>query len=67
MINTDPATGHGDAGAQQDEDVQDGDVNAILRSGARGAVVLAGLATAIVVAMWFAFYLLVFVPRAIAP
>jgi hypothetical protein len=62
MINTDPATGHGDAGAQQDEDV-----NAILRSGARGAVVLAGLATAIVVAMWFAFYLLVFVPRAIAP
>jgi hypothetical protein len=29
--------------------------------------VLAGLATAIVVAMWFAFYLLVFVPRAIAP
>jgi hypothetical protein len=62
MINTDPATGHGDAGAQQDEDV-----NAILRSGARGAVVLAGLATAIVVAIWFAFYLLVFVPRAIAP
>ena len=62
MINSDPATGHGDAGAQQDEDV-----NAILRSGARGAVVLAGLATAIVVAIWFAFYLLVFVPRAIAP
>ena len=62
MINSDPATGHGDAGAQQDEDV-----NAILRSGARGAVVLAGLATTIVVAIWFAFYLLVFVPRAIAP
>jgi hypothetical protein len=62
MINADPATGQRDAGAQQDEDV-----NAILRSGARGAVVLAGLATAIVVAMWFAFYLLVFVPRAIAP
>jgi hypothetical protein len=62
MINSDPAAGHGDAGAQQDEDV-----NAILRSGARGAVVLAGLATAIVVAIWFAFYLLVFVPRAIAP
>ena len=62
MINSDPATGHGGVSAQQDEDV-----NAILRSGARGAVVLAGLATAIVVAMWFAFYLLVFVPRAIAP
>jgi hypothetical protein len=62
MINSDPATGDGDASAQQDEDV-----NAILRSGARGAVVLAGLATAIVVAIWFAFYLLVFLPRAIAP
>jgi hypothetical protein len=67
MINSDPATSHGDASAQQDGDVQDGDVNAILRSGARGAVVLAGLATAIVVAIWFVFYLLVFVPRAIAP
>ena len=58
MINSDPATG--DGGAQQDEDV-----NAILRSGAKGAVVLAGLATAIVVAIWFAFYLLVFLPRVV--
>jgi hypothetical protein len=41
-------------------------VNAILRSGAIGAVVLAGVATAIVVAIWFAFYLAVFLPRAIA-
>jgi hypothetical protein len=32
-----------------------------------GAVVLAGLATFVVVALWFAFYLLVFVPRAGAP
>jgi hypothetical protein len=62
MINSDPPTGDGDTSAQQDADV-----NAVLRSGATGAVVLAGLATAIVVAMWFAFYLLVFVPRAIAP
>jgi hypothetical protein len=38
-------------------------VDAILPSGARGAVVLAGIATAIVVAIWFAFYFLVFVPR----
>ena len=37
------------------------------RSGAMGALVLAGIATAIVVAIWFAFYLLVFVPRAGAP
>jgi hypothetical protein len=35
--------------------------------GAAGAVALAGLATFIVVAIWFAFYLLVFVPRAGAP
>jgi hypothetical protein len=62
MLNSDPPTGIGDTGAQQDADV-----NAILRSGATGAVVLAGFATAIVVAIWFAFYLLVFVPRAIAP
>ena len=62
MLNSEPPTGDGDTSAPRDADV-----NEILRSGARGAVVLAGLATAIVVAIWFAFYLLVFVPRAIAP
>jgi hypothetical protein len=36
-------------------------------SPAAGAVALAGLATFIVVALWFAFFLLVFVPRAGAP
>jgi hypothetical protein len=46
---------------------QDAAVNAILRSGAMGAAVLAGIATAILVALWFAFYFLVFVPRAGAP
>jgi hypothetical protein len=48
--------------ASQDETA----VNAALRSGAIGAIVLAGLATAIVMAIWFAFYLAVFLPRAIA-
>ena len=62
MINSDPTGGESDAGTQQDADV-----NAILRSGAGGAVVLAGLATAIVVSIWFLFYLLVFAPRAITP
>jgi hypothetical protein len=61
MLNSDPDT-HEDAGTQQEADV-----NAILRSGAKGAVVLAGLASSIVVAIWFAFYALVFLPRAIAP
>ena len=62
MINSAPIIEESEAGT-----LQDADVNVILRSGARGAVVLAGLATAIVVAIWFAFYLLVFVPRAITP
>jgi hypothetical protein len=43
------------------------ELDAVLRSGAMGAVVLAGLATAIVVAIWFLFYLLVFLPRALTP
>jgi hypothetical protein len=62
MINSDPATGDNVASAQQDAAI-----NTILRSGAKGAVVLAGLATVTVVAIWFAFYLLVFLPRAITP
>ena len=60
MLNSEPTAD--DGGTQQQADVE-----AILRSGAKGAVLLAGLATAIVVAIWFVFYLLVFVPRAIAP
>jgi hypothetical protein len=35
--------------------------------GSAGAIALAGIATLIVVVIWFAFYLLVFVPRAGAP
>jgi hypothetical protein len=34
-------------------------------SGPLGAAALAGIATAIVVAIWFAFYLFVFIPRAV--
>ena len=33
------------------------------RAGPRGAIAVAGIATAIVVALWFAFYLFVFLPR----
>ena len=60
MLNSDPIPD--DGASPQDEAA----VNAILRSGAIGAVMLAGLATAIVMAIWFLFYLLVFLPRAIA-
>ncbi len=62
MINSDPATGDPETGAPTDKVVMP-----ILRTGAPGAIVLAGIATAIVVAIWFAFYLLVFVPRAAMP
>jgi hypothetical protein len=42
-------------------------VEATVRGSGRGALALAGVATAVVTAIWFAFYLLVFVPRASAP
>jgi hypothetical protein len=38
-------------------------IDKIVRSGPRGAVVVAGIATAIVIALWFAFYFIVFLPR----
>lgn len=36
----------------------------VLRTGPRGAFVLAGVTTAIVLALWLAFYFLVFIPHA---
>jgi hypothetical protein len=38
-------------------------VNRIVAEGPGGALAIAGIATAIVVAIWFAFYLFVFLPR----
>jgi hypothetical protein len=35
----------------------------ISRRAPRGALAVAGIATALVFALWFAFYLLVFIPR----
>ncbi|RDU94976.1 hypothetical protein [Trinickia dinghuensis] len=40
-------------------------VDDIVRSGPSGAIAVAGIATAIVVALWFAFYFLVFLPRGV--
>ena len=40
-------------------------VEAIVRSGPDGAIAVAGIATAIVIALWFAFYLFVFLPRSV--
>ena len=44
-------------------EAEDARIDEIVRSGPRGAVVIAGIATAIVVALWFAFYFMVFLPR----
>ncbi len=40
-------------------------VDAIVRSGPGGAVAVAGIATAVVVGLWIAFYLFVFLPRSV--
>jgi hypothetical protein len=55
MINSPPT----EAAAEAEDD----SVDAIVRAGPRGAVAVAGIATAIVIALWFAFYWLVFLPR----
>ena len=56
MINSSstPATASGS---------EDETVDAIVRSGPHGAIAVAGIATAIVIALWVGFYLLVFLPR----
>jgi len=54
MINSDPP----DARAPNDEAVE-----RIVAGGPGGALTLAGIATACVIAMWLAFYLFVFLPR----
>ena len=38
-------------------------VETIVAAGPHGVIAVAGIATAIVVALWFAFYLMVFLPR----
>ena len=44
-------------------ETEDARIDEIVRSGPRGAVVVGGIATAIVIALWFAFYFMVFLPR----
>ena len=41
------------------------DVDAVVRAGPKGAIAVAGVATLIVLAIWLAFYFLVFVPRGV--
>lgn len=42
---------------------EDEEVGRIVAAGPRGALMIAGIATAIVVALWLAFYVFVFLPR----
>jgi len=49
--------------APSSPETEDARIDEIVRSGPRGAVVVAVIATAIVIALWFAFYFLVFLPR----
>jgi hypothetical protein len=51
----------GDAPSSPETD--DARIDEIVRSGPGGAIVVAGIATAIVIALWFAFYFMVFLPR----
>jgi hypothetical protein len=44
---------------------EDAKLDEIVRSGPGGALVLAGISTAIVIAIWFIFYFAVFLPRGV--
>jgi len=48
-----------------DSDASTEDVERIISEGPYGAIVLAAISTFIVIALWFAFYLFVFVPRGV--
>jgi hypothetical protein len=59
MINSEPERSNT---ASEEEAVA-----AIVQAGPKGAIALAGIATAIVVAIWLAFYALVFLARVTPP
>ncbi|MDR5857488.1 hypothetical protein P9239_01525 [Caballeronia sp. LZ062] len=48
-----------------DDSKEDARLDEIVRSGPGGALALAGIATAIVVGIWFLFYFAVFLPRGV--
>jgi hypothetical protein len=48
-----------------DSEKEDAAVDEIVRDGPHGAIALAGVSTAIVIGLWFAFYFLVFLPRGV--
>ena len=58
---SDPSSTRSPQGGDHDDHA----VDEIVRSGPHGAIAVAGVATAVVVAMWFAFYFFVFMPRGV--
>jgi hypothetical protein len=63
---SDPDSPHGpEAERASMHSAEDDAVDVIVRSGPRGAIAVAGVATAIVIGLWFAFYFLVFLPRGV--
>src|ERR1700712_4526755 len=48
-----------------DSEQEDAAVDEIVRDGPHGAIALAGVSTAIVIGLWFAFYFFVFLPRGV--
>jgi hypothetical protein len=59
MLNANPETERPESDAAA--------VERIAQTGAHGALALVTIATLVVVGTWFAFYLLVFLPRAVTP
>ena len=64
MINTPVSTdGAGKSAPQQGSEAER--VDQIVSHGPKGAIAVAGIATAIVIGLWYAFYFLVFLPRGV--
>jgi hypothetical protein len=59
MLNANPDSDR----AEADPDA----VESIARTGARGALTLVVISTAVVMGTWLAFYVLVFLPRSVLP
>jgi len=59
-----PASGRPESGRPESDDLA---VERIAQSGARGALALVVIATAVVIGTWLAFYVFVFLPRTAAP
>ncbi len=65
MTNALTPPDNADAAATSAQDTQDAQVDAIVQRGPSGAFAVAGVATAIVVGLWFAFYVFVYLPRGV--